>query len=410
MEPVESLLVQGNEPMTRRNKRSNTRTGARKSDFRIAVATSPVNASRAASLAGDIRLLKPALLYADSVTLYSPAAIMLFMVGQTANLNPKQRMEFLRRIYPTLEPERAPVVLALLNYYDQLARQKRGRSKEELLTYLQMKPKMDELQQQLESIWVDELIPKVEGMLESSGASQLVEAMSQGILDVDPLMRGEEEFELDQFIDAFVDKLAKVLSQRGAYPLFDDQTGTLVRHGIAEGLFATSPVTRERGKQVAAASDFMSRLPAFSGATIREILDIRRELQSPLVRFRAAMIELGTLIESAAYEEAFPEEVDELFKARVEPVLLEIEEQIQGSAYLSELIGEAVGDTKTLLTGVLAFGITESADLPNLLAGGAAATQVIASAAWKWQMERRKTKQNELYFLYRTEELLGGNR
>jgi hypothetical protein len=221
-----------------------------------------------------------------------------------------------------------------------------------------------------------------------------------------PPKRDNSTFDIDQFISVFVTKLAGLLAKRGTYPLFDDHTGTLVRHGINEGLFTTSPVTRERGKQVAAASDFMSRLPAFSGATIREILDIRRELQSPLVRFRAAMIELGTLVESAAYEEAFPEEVDELFRAKVEPVLLEIEEQIQGSKYLRELIGEAVGDTKTLLTGVLAFGITQTADLPNLLAGGAAATQIIASAAWKRHTERRQTRQNELYFLYRTEELL----
>lgn len=395
--------------MSRKHKRTDRKRSAKNttgSQLRIAVATSAIQTSGGVSLDEEIRLLKPALLYADAVTLYSPAAMMLFVIGGAAQLNAQQRMKFMLDIYPMFEPERAPILLGLLDRYKTLASRNRGRTREELLEYVRMKTEMDRLNQHLETVWETELIPKIEETLESAGASQLVGAIASGLLEVDPLLQVQDDFSTDQLIDAFVTKLAALLQKRGAYPLFDDQTGTLVRHGINEGLFTTSPLTQERGKQVAAASTFMSRLPALSAATIPEILDIRNELRSPLIRFRSAMIELGTLIESSVYEESFSDEVDELFRAKVEPAMLEIKGQIESSRYLQELIGVSIGDTKTLLAGILALGITQSADMPNLIAGGAAVAQVSATAAWKRHVHRRNASQHELYFLYRTQELL----
>ncbi len=294
----------------------------------------------------------------------------------------------------------------MLDDYQRLDARQRGRSRDELLAYLRLRPEMERLRNDIDRVWNDELIPTVETMLESAGATELAGAMSAGLLVVDPLVKGNEEFDNDRVIEAFVAKLAEVLSGRGIYPLFDDQTGTLVRHGLSDGLFKASPITRERGKQVAAASEFLTRLPAFPKANVSEILDIRAELEAPLVRFRAAMVDLGRLVESAAYEEEFPEQVDELYRAKVEPALLEIEEQVRSNSYLRVLIGEIVGDSKTLLAGILAVGIAHAADLPQLVAGGAAAGQVIAKAAWEKHIRGQQISEHELYFLYRTEHLL----
>ncbi len=377
-----------------------------RSSLRIAIATAPQVSREGVSLAEDIRLVKPALLYADTVTLYSPAAAMLLLVGGVAHLSAQKRMVLVRQLYPLFKPEQAPVLLAMLDDYQRLDARKRGRSRDELLAYLRLRPEMERLRNDIDRVWNDELIPTVETMLESAGATELAGAMSAGLLVVDPLVKGNEEFDNDRVIEAFVAKLAEVLSGRGIYPLFDDQTGTLVRHGLSDGLFKASPITRERGKQVAAASEFLTRLPAFPKANVSEILDIRAELEAPLVRFRAAMVDLGRLVESAAYEEEFPEQVDELYRAKVEPALLEIEEQVRSNSYLRVLIGEIVGDSKTLLAGILAVGIAHAADLPQLVAGGAAAGQVIAKAAWEKHIRGQQISEHELYFLYRTEHLL----
>lgn len=397
-----------------RRKRSRARGGPSStsptqshSPLRIAIATAPQVSGGHVSLSEDIRLLKPALLYADVVTLYSPGALLLSAASSAARLDAAGRMSFLRQVYPIFEPDRAPVLMAMLVGYRRLEKQKRGRSREELLDYLRLRPEVEKLKSEIDRVWAADLVPKLEQLLESAGANQLIGAISAGLLEVDPLMDGDQGFDNDAVVEAFVVRIAEVLSERGTYPLFDGQTGTLVRHGIAEGLFQATPLSRERGKQVAAASDILGLLPAFPKASVAEILDIRTELEAPLVRFRAAMVELGKLVESAAYEEGFADQVDELYRAKVAPALLEIEEQVRANSYLRVLVGEVVGDSKTLLAGVLGVGLAHAADVSQLVAGGvAAAGQAMAKAAWERQARGRKLSEHELYFLYRTEQLL----
>jgi hypothetical protein len=150
----------------------------------------------------------------------------------------------------------------------------------------------------------------------------------------------------------------------------------------------------------------LGRLPAFPKASISEILDIRNELQAPLVRFRAGMAELGKVIESAAFDEGFAEQLDELYRAKVEPAILEIEEQVRTNTYLRVLVGEAIGDSKTLLAGLIGFGIAEATDIPHLIVAGTAASQAILKSTWTKHQNARKISEKELYFLYRTEQLL----
>lgn len=80
-----------------------------RSSLRIAIATAPQVSREGVSLAEDIRLVKPALLYADTVTLYSPAAAMLLLVGGVAHLSAQKRMVLVRQLYPLFKPEQAPV-------------------------------------------------------------------------------------------------------------------------------------------------------------------------------------------------------------------------------------------------------------------------------------------------------------
>jgi hypothetical protein len=196
--------------------------------LRIAIATAPKISKEGITLAEDVRLVKPALLYADLVTLYSPSALILISASDLAGLTARERLQFLTQVYPIFEPERAPLLLTMLDAYKQLEKRKGKRSREELLVYLQLRPKMVKMRTEIDRTWKDELVPQIESLLETTGASQLTSAISAGLLEIDPLTKGDQEFSTDQVVEAFVEKLAKVLSERGTYPLFDDQTGTLV--------------------------------------------------------------------------------------------------------------------------------------------------------------------------------------
>jgi hypothetical protein len=81
-----------------------------------------------------------------------------------------------------------------------------------------------------------------------------------------------------------------------------------------------------RGRDIALAVDILSGLPHFGAATLAEIIDIRRELEKPLKRFRKAMLGYSDRIACAPWEEAFNAETDRIFIRKIEPAVLELEE------------------------------------------------------------------------------------
>jgi hypothetical protein len=375
-----------------RSKNQSDEESRRESDFHIAIGAAPRGGL---SLDEDIRLLKPALLYGDRVTLYSPMATMLAMTAGLGELSERDRISFLRQVIPIVAAEDSDS-LDGLDLYEQL-RRRRNRTTQEIMA-------AERFRRELERHW-DELRSVIERTLEQAGADQLVAAVDAGLLTIDPLLPGGD-FDLEEFLRAFVDKLAELLTASLSYPLFDDSAGGLVQAHVAEGLIVPREGARGRGKQVTAASEFMSRLPAFPAASIHEVLGIRDELKGPLVRFRAGMVEIADIIEAAPFEEGFQDEVQDIYIEKVGPALADMEDAVRQNAYLQQLLGSAVADMKTILTGVITLGVTQTADLSPLIAAGAAAGAATIQAAWNKQMVARRIRQQQLYFLYRTEELL----
>ena len=349
------------------------------------------------SLETELRLIKPALLYGDRVTLYSPATSLIAMTAAIGELSEDERVDFIAQVVPAVSPDRSEETLLVLNTYRELRRTRR-RSREQILL-------VERVRRQLDVAW-DMIRERMEQMITASGADELVPAMERGLLEIDVLLKGEEDFSPSQILQEFLDRLAKSLTSDVAYPLFDDEAGSLVEAHIAEGLIVPTQSADARGRQVAAATAFMSRLPAFPGATLAEILDIREELQDPLVRFREAMVEVTGSLAARSYDLAFAGEVEQIYVDKVGPALLEIGEAVQANRYLRQLLGEATTDMKTILTGVLTFGVTRTSDMAPLIAGGAAAATAAVTAAWNTAAERRRIGEQRFYLLYETQRLL----
>jgi hypothetical protein len=201
-------------------------------------------------------------------------------------------------------------------------------------------------------------------------------------------------------------KLEALLTSHTAYPLFDDDTGGLVEAGIATGLIAPLGGALDRGKQVGAATAHMYELPAFPGASVSEVIDIRVELLEPLVRFRTGVQEIADDIEADLLNDSFEEEVHEQYVAKVAPAVQEIRELIQQNRYLRQLLREVVTDGKTVLTGLLTLGVATIAHIPALIAAGAAAGQAAAEAAVRARQARDAARQRHFYILYRVQESL----
>ncbi|MDP9358744.1 MAG: hypothetical protein M3R02_26390 [Chloroflexota bacterium] len=365
----------------------------------ITIAAAPTATRGELGLDEEIRLVKPALLYADTVSLCSPAVSMLSMVAGIAGLSEADRLTLVESFAAAVGSQKAPGTLVGAELYRQIKAKRRGRSRQELTLMLKF-------ELALERIWSQHLVPDVERLLASSGADQLVQALEAGLLQIDPLIT-DEAADTNTMVELFVSKVYGMLSDAAAYPLLDDRSGALVRAAVKEGVFQPVASARDHGKQVMIASDALGRLPAFPAATIDEMLDIRRELRLPLIRFRAAVTRLGRTVAAASYDEHVQAEVDDLYREHIAPALQEIEELVQANAYLQRL-GEQVGGTLgPVVTAVVTVGVTRMADLPWVLDVAAPVAQAAAGAAWqKYGAGRLPIAQHEMFFLYRTEELL----
>jgi phage antirepressor YoqD-like protein len=359
-------------------------------DVQIAITTAP----HELSLANEVRLLKPALLYADHVTLYSPTASLFASTAAVGDMDEANLLAFLRDVGPMIDPNAA----AGIDLYDQ-TRRKKGKTRHEMQGLLQMRRALREFAVE----WTE----KVEEMLTAAGADELVTAIEAGLVAIDPLLRAGDEGD-DALFEAYMARLRELLKTGHAYPLLDDQTGDLVRAAVNEGAWEFGATARRRGKQVTGAARLMERLPAFPDASMHEILDIRERLRPPLVRFRAAMIEMERLIDAAAHDEEFGSEIADIYLEKVAPALQEIDEAVQDDKYLRQLAGALVGDAKTYVSGGLSLAVAMFAQVPDLVAVatglGVGATTAAVQAGWRSAERQRQTERHQLFFLYK----LGG--
>jgi len=350
------------------------------------------------SLHSAVRLVKPALLYADRVVLYSPIAATL-MSSAAVGLSPDLTLDVMRTVGPLLNPDVGP---QLAKYDALLAKKHKTRREVELIDGFRA----------ILTEGASAILAKTDELVEEAGGVELIPAMEAGLLELDPIVREGSDVDDDNLVfNEFMERLQEVLRDAHGYPLFDDQVGSLVRSAVAENAFEIGASSGRRGKQVTVAARFMEQLPAFPNATIQEILDVREELRSPLVRFRAAIIEMERLIESPAHGADFEAEANDLFAERVAPALLEIEELVRDNSSLRQLAGAAVADAKTILMAAgITFGVTTQADLSHLVAAALDVAVPLSATIGRAVLERsvaaRDIERHQLFFLYRTNALL----
>lgn len=368
----------------------------------IAISTGPSGIS----LESELKLLKPALLYADHVDLYSPVAAALESIGSVAK-NKDKTFASMRELAPLLDPQAAQAFAQ----FDQLQTKSRltGSDRRRIKSFRALLAQIS-----------CEMLEKVEEMYAHAGGDELSLAVKTGLVTVDPLVRaaGDDMRVLrgvitaalgrpdeDILLPAFMDRLDDLLSEGDTYPLFDDLAAGVVRERSSNDLLELSQTSRRRGKQATLAANLMEQLPAFPMASIAEVLQIRDELRKPLVRFRAAIIEMERRINAASYEPNFAAEVEELYLETVAPALNEIDEQIATNAYLRELVGAAVDQTTSLLGAGLAVGFATGLGLQPLVAAAIEvafpAAAITTKGTWSYLQQQREASRHQLFFLYK---------
>jgi hypothetical protein len=242
----------------------------------------------------------------------------------------------------------------------------------------------------------------------------IIRAVESGLLKVhtfdDTLRRATNAQEHRRFVIEYVGVVSESVSDVQTYPLFDEDTSEVIRAGIKAGLIPVSDAAVARANESALASDVLARLQLFEQATVREILDIRGELQRPLTRFRSAMIEFSSGIKTASWDSDFVSDADQVFRREVEPTILDIEEEIRSNNFIAQLTRKAVdvpvvvsaGSALALAVTTLGLSGVAALAVGAVVGGGKAAYD----AYTEWNKKERETEQNQLFFYYRAGHLL----
>jgi hypothetical protein len=150
-----------------------------------------------------------------------------------------------------------------------------------------------------------------------------------------------------------------------------------------------------------AALNLLVQIPTIQRASVNDIVDIRTELHAPLVRFRAAMAKASREAPISGKERT--DYFRSFYLEEVEPALVEIDEKRRENSFLESLL-DTVKDPRELIVpaGGLAIAL---AGPGGTLAGIAGGIVGVATPVVRGLLERRRREReiarNRFYFLHR---------
>jgi hypothetical protein len=354
----------------------------------------------------EIRMVKAALLYADRIKLCSLSASVLDYFTALAYKPVSEQIELLdvilRRRHKynfEIPSDDAKYITTIIKTHKIACRREQSRKNARMVRL-----RLEEMFQR--SFPRDGWKQLANEIATKSGLNDIRNLVDLDLLEYHQLNYRLRKEDMEKLAEEFFAFVSKAVADDSTYPLFDNLTGELIRESITEGQIVVSETRTNRAKQSKLAALILERLPVFDEATFDEILDIRKELEQPLVRFRAAMISFSEKIKSAPWDQDFSSDAEQVFRKEVEPAVLDIEDAIKSNNYLAAL-GRTIYDKPlTLPAGsALAVAMSHLSSLPHLYSEAigisAALASVISAVTKDWKEKQLKAEQNQLFFYYR---------
>ena len=385
------------------------------------------------SLEQDLRLLKAGLLYADRITLYSPTASMIYQAVNLGDVSNHHKLNLLRLTIPYLQEEdEAKKTLENLELLDKILRKKQLK-KEDLILKAKFLNFIDKHWTEIKDI-SQEIGQKAGiGQLDLAINSGFVELYNFNALNKDnekitiefmadciasakkskmtELHAAKIESKRDSFTAEFIEQLVGAVVNGSTFPLFDDQTGNLIKNVVNKLKGSASDDNFRRGKHSGLVAFLLKQLPLFEQARIDEILDIRKELDKYLLRFRKEIFEYSEMVRSAQWDRNFASEASDIFNRNVAPTIQDIEEEIRSNNSL-RLFAKKIVEKPFVLPsgGALDLVLSRLSYLPEgfvegLGLGGALAA-VIYHTYNEWLKKNEITQQSNLFFYYKANKML----
>jgi hypothetical protein len=371
------------------------------------------------TLESDIRMTKAAVLYADKVRLCSAHYSTWIFALEQRDMTLEDMIKTTREVEEMIPhmsfSSKAEMLIALMQ--NRAARQSLE-SQNPTAHDLELRAGLKQVGE-----WQFEDLRKRHPTLDLEEAQlQLEPAVKSGVLEIHRFpvmekenigaaqMRGTFDESMKRIADEFTAVIVGAVSDRTTYPLFDDGPAQIVRAGIAVGDVKPTDTRIGQAKQSQLAAKVLSRLPLFEEASMKEILDIRRELESHTTRFRSAIMKYGDTIRNASWNEEFDHEAEELFHREIEPAVLDIEDAVKSTPALSSLMIRKVAGIPALGSSVLSFVVAGQAQLETITSAIMSAGVGVATAVYDAIVQHRKDRvtveQNQLYFYHKAGQLI----
>jgi hypothetical protein len=340
-------------------------------------------------ITNDLRLIKAALLYADKVRFCSyGASALLALLDRPANMNENEQLEWFLRLYQDLgHPPHIEYVTNFVREYKASRLNKRGKFQ----LYLNYKRALDKSFRDMDIIAGE------------AGIKGLNDVLDSGLVEFQSFAR--QGYSAEEYFDA----ISNALTSGETYPLVDDVTGSLIELAIKEEKISLLGISEKRAKHVGVSSGLIERLPLFDYASIDEILDIRKELEEPLIRFRAAVMGYSNIVESLPWRKEFAQTVEEIYLEQVTPTILDIEEAYKTNKSLLSIIPNALQHKGFPASSALGIALAQVSQFPETVAALSIVGGLLLGTHEAIKERREKlteVKNHQLFFYYQAGKLL----
>lgn len=377
-------------------------------DFTIAVASGSMTIEQ------DMMFVKAALLYSDTITLVSPVASTYFQLTDKANdKNEKTLFNLIKKVVPFCEkadPLLCGTINQTLGQFGEIINSKQYNSIPINIRY-QIRQALHEFSNGIKTVLVQNL-----GETNCNSLTKLVDSKKVKLYDFQTSFSNDDTYAYE-----FYNILRNSVGNAQTFPLFDDLSNSLIKSAIKEGIITLNSTNEFEAKHANLTSNLLIALPSFEFATIDEILDIRKELETSLVRFRSKLLSYDSEIQSMPWDDDFQFECIKLYQQEVAPAVLEIDELTKESSFLKNLgygfltdesalrnAGELV-ITIAMAGAISAFSDVLSSGQALLTAGGAYTASKVATAFKEYKSKQSEITRKDMYFYHRAGKLLEKN-
>lgn len=386
----------------------------------LAVITGVANEGPTVSVQHEVQLVKASLLYADTVEVLSLGNQMVremhkFTAGDATSLWGLLLSlddDTLRYMSPDVDLDQFRQLLPILATLDPEALRALAGIDPEMAELPEFADVLDQGHETANST-MTEMREIAEQMRIDSGVAELESALGQ------KLVRFNEEVGLggdsDAVIQAFMDQLKRYLQDPTKFVLLDATIASLVQSMIHEGLVRLPERAVSNASEAALGTGFLARLPAFTAAPMDEVLDLRRDLDEPLGRYRRKVSHLRGELRTGPFNDHIEAEIDSVWRTEVSPAVAEIRQAMADHGLVRELLRALGGDLSDFVKGgwlpaglaVLSANVLDlSTAVTTGLAGASAAAPTVAKGLLARQEGKAAARAHDLYYLYEVERRL----